>query len=46
MGELKTRLLRFARNDKGLNAGLETLAMTTAYYLLFFFFLGYFFFTL
>jgi hypothetical protein len=40
------RLLRYARNDKGLNAGFEALAMTTIYYLLFFFLLGYFFFTL
>ncbi len=46
MRELKTGLLRYARNDKGLNAGFEALAMTTIYYLLFFFFLGYFFFTL
>ena len=46
MRELKTGLLRYARNDKGLNAGLEALAMTTIYYLLFFFLLGYFFFTL
>jgi hypothetical protein len=40
------RLLRYARNDKGLNAGFEALAMTTVYYLLSFFLLGYFFFTL
>ena len=37
------RLLRYARNDKGLNAGFEALAMTTMFIYYFFSFLATFF---